>query len=66
MFKQLRDHSHFIDYLERLESWICDIRNGDYSEETRKMTSKIIKNNLLDKLKLQNERKGNFLGNIGE
>ena len=67
MFQQIKNNSQFVDYLDRLESWICDIRNGDYSEETRKMTKEIIAKHLIDNMKFSKEKKKEgFFGNIGE
>ena len=67
MFQQLKSNHKLFNYLERLECWICDIRNGDYSEEVRKMSQEILNKHLIEKIKLSdNKKKEGFFGNIGE
>lgn len=50
-----------VDYLERLNNWLCDIRNMDGVEETKRQArlefSHLLKLYLIDKIKVGNRKK---------
>jgi len=62
MFKQFHNNDagkNLIDYMERFLSHVCDSRNwGEHdSKESTQRTAKLIQENIIDKIKLQSEKK---------
>jgi hypothetical protein len=45
------NRQNLVEYLKQVQSYIADIRNGEYSTETRKMSVDVIEKLLINKLK---------------
>lgn len=54
VLRSLSENTVLMNYLDRMEDWICDIRNGEHTIETRGLVHKIIRECLIDKIKLNN------------
>lgn len=67
ILKQIRSISGIKEVFADIENKICDIRNGDYTQESRQLALKILKDELIDKVNLSKpEVSKSYLGNIGE
>ncbi len=52
VLKSFKGNTVFLSYLDKVGDWICDVRNGNYTVETRNLVYKVIKEHLIDKIKL--------------